>query len=74
MMNEYLCDHRHGSITGLSSRLLQYDLYFTLKEESNDKFECRELGRREVFHTLQEMKKLNQAVSDYANWAAEVSG
>lgn len=65
-------DAVYGSLGGMLG-WLEYNMRRSLDEDVFS-IDERELGHREVLHTVHELKKLNAAVSDYAQWVEEVSG
>jgi len=72
MLHGNVMDAVYGSFGGMLG-WLEYNMR---RSVDKDVFgtDDRELGRREVIHTMKELKKLNQSVSDYARWAANISG
>ena len=71
-LHSEVLDAVYGSFGGMLG-WLEYNMRRSLNRDLFN-MDDRELGRREVIHTLQELEKLSQAVSDYANWMAEVYG
>lgn len=70
-LHSEVIDAVYGSFGGMLG-WLKYNMRRSLDRDVFS-IDDRELGRRQVLHTLQELKKLNQAASDYADWVAEVS-
>lgn len=64
-------DALYGSFGGMLG-WLEYNMRRSL-DKGVFTVDDRELGHKEVLHTIRDLKKLNEAVSDYSQWIKEVS-
>ncbi|WP_152640119.1 protein kinase family protein [Virgibacillus necropolis] len=64
-------DALYGSFGGMLG-WLEYNMRRSLDKDVFT-MEERELGHKEVLHTIRDLKKLNEAVSDYFQWIEDVS-
>lgn len=70
-VNGKASDALHASFGGMLG-WLEYNMRRSMDEDIFD-IDDRELGHREVIHTVNDLKKLNEAVPVYSQWVEEIS-